>query len=326
MQITLRVLILTIFLTGCTSVHPVVKIGLIAPFEGIYRESGYAALAAMRQALDECAPPGMNLLPLALDDSGDPNQAQRAAQKLLIDPAVHAIIGPLLLDSVPALAKTIGEPRTETVPAGEERLKEGEGIKPTWLVPLLILPANPTGGFAHYASNAPLQAQVDFIATTTPATRILLVGLSSESPWEVNTATVTGQSTTRPVIRIDDLDAALATVEEGDALLWLGRPDAGARWLSALRAKQPDVDFWLMDQAGVNVFAAHAENLHATHLLVWRDVEYNGWSESAMHATEKNDFIHYLIYRATCATLDKLSADVADRSSAWELQERPLEQ
>jgi hypothetical protein len=321
------VLILALFLTtGCTDVHPVVKIGLIAPFEGIYRESGYAALAAMRQALDECAPPGMALLPLALDDGGDPMQAQRAAQKLLVDPAVHAIIGPLLLDSVPALAKTIGEPKTETVPAGEEALKEGERIKPTWLIPLLVLPTHPTGGFAHHSSSAPLQAQVDFIATTTPATRILLVGLSSESPWEVSAATVTGQSTTRPVIRIDDPDAALAAVESRDALLWLGRPDAGARWLSALRAKQPDVDFWLMDQAGIDVFTAHAENLHATHLLVWSDIKYNAWSQSAIQATEENDFMHYRVYRATCATLDKLGADVAAQSSAWELQERLLEQ
>ena len=42
-------LLFLILATGCTPVRPVVKIGLIAPFEGLYRDSGYGALAAMRQ-------------------------------------------------------------------------------------------------------------------------------------------------------------------------------------------------------------------------------------------------------------------------------------
>src|SRR5688500_13064399 len=81
-----------LLVTGCTSIRPIIKIGLIAPFEGLYRQSGYTALDAMRQAMAECTPPGMDVLPLALDDSGDPARAQRAAQKLLIDPSVGAIV------------------------------------------------------------------------------------------------------------------------------------------------------------------------------------------------------------------------------------------
>jgi len=310
-------MLLLLLITGCTPVRPVIKIGLIAPFEGLYRQSGYAALAAMRQALNECTPPGIDLLPLALDDSGDPIQAQRAAQKLLVDPTVHAIIGPLLLDSIAAVAAVLEEPQVETDLAGER-----ESSAPAWLIPLLIFP---TGGFAPTASDEWLQAQTNFIATTTSATRILLVGLSTQSPWKIDTATSLGQSETRPMLRIDDLDAALDTVQADDAVLWLGRPDTGAHWLTSLRAKQPNVDFWLVDQAGIDVFTAQAEALHATHLLVWTDVEYNRGSRSATQATETTDFMRYRIYRATCAALDGLQENVADKSAAWELQERPLE-
>src|SRR5262245_10088378 len=70
------VVALVSLLAGCSSIRPIVKIGLIAPFEGLYRQSGYVALDAMRQAMIDCTPPGVDVLPLALDDNGDPRQAQ----------------------------------------------------------------------------------------------------------------------------------------------------------------------------------------------------------------------------------------------------------
>ncbi len=81
----LLTLIATLFLAGCnggtyTNTRPVVKIGLIAPFEGLYRESGYEALAAMRSAIADSPLPSqvrIDILPLALDDSADPFPGQR---------------------------------------------------------------------------------------------------------------------------------------------------------------------------------------------------------------------------------------------------------
>src|SRR3954452_18921273 len=105
-KVVLAALVLLI-LCGCTSVRPIVKIGLIAPFEGFYRQSGYDALDAMRQAMAACTPAGVDVLPLALDDSGDPVQSKRAAQKLLVDPTVRAIVGPILLDEIPVVATVI---------------------------------------------------------------------------------------------------------------------------------------------------------------------------------------------------------------------------
>ncbi len=78
-------------LSSCVSTRPVVKIGLLAPFEGVYRQEGYDALAAMRGALAEQNLSGLDVLPLALDSSGD---VARAGQKVLADPSVAAVIGP----------------------------------------------------------------------------------------------------------------------------------------------------------------------------------------------------------------------------------------
>ncbi|MBI3959331.1 MAG: hypothetical protein HY328_11030 [Chloroflexi bacterium] len=80
-----------LLLSSCASTRPVVKIGLLAPFEGVYRQEGYDALAAMRAAIGEQESDGIDVLPLAIDTSRD---AARAAQKMLADPSVAAVIGP----------------------------------------------------------------------------------------------------------------------------------------------------------------------------------------------------------------------------------------
>ena len=317
-------LLFLILATGCTPVRPVVKIGLIAPFEGLYRDSGYGALAAMRQALDECTPPGVDVLPLALDDSGDPALAQRAAKKLLVDPAVHAVVGPLLLDAVPAVAMVMTQATEENTEENtqenkEENEREGENSHPVpptpvWLNPLLIAP---TGGFAELSADAWLEAQLDYVAATTSPRRILLVGLPAEWPLQVDA--------TLPVVRMDDPAQALDVVEEGDAVVWLGRPDVGARWLTTLRAQHTSVDFWLVDQAGIDIFTALISDQQAAHWLVWTDNEYNMWLQSATSVTQPNDFMRYRIYRATCTALNDLFNDPAAGSPAWALQQRPIQ-
>jgi len=84
-------LLFAFFLSACASTRPAVKIGLLAPFEGVYRQEGYDALAAMRAAIAEQNPHGIDVLPLALDTSRD---VARTAQKVLADPSVAVVIGP----------------------------------------------------------------------------------------------------------------------------------------------------------------------------------------------------------------------------------------
>ncbi len=71
---------LVVFLSACAaSTQPVVKIGLVAPFEGRYRPIGYEAIYAARLAIREInARGGINghrIELVALDDRGEPEKA-----------------------------------------------------------------------------------------------------------------------------------------------------------------------------------------------------------------------------------------------------------
>jgi hypothetical protein len=108
----------------------------------------------------------------------------------------------------------------------------------------------------------------------------------------------------------------------------LGRPDVGARWLSALRLQQPNVDFWLADQAGIDVFVAHTTDLDVIHGLSWTHFNQYSWSQSDDSVIPPSDSTSYLTYRATCAVLDDLvkepSANPLDTTAGWELQSQPI--
>ena len=72
--------------TGCIQTTPdVVKIGLVAPFEGRYRQIGYDVIPAARLAAREWAAQNQdaNLVfeIVAYDDMGDPHSAVEQAQR-----------------------------------------------------------------------------------------------------------------------------------------------------------------------------------------------------------------------------------------------------
>ncbi len=94
-------------LAGCASVDPVVKIGLVAPFEGRYRAIGYDALYSARLAVREINAAGgiggYRVALVALDDRGDVELAQDAAASLVIDPGVVAAIGHFLPETTSAV-------------------------------------------------------------------------------------------------------------------------------------------------------------------------------------------------------------------------------
>ncbi|MFN8595427.1 MAG: ABC transporter substrate-binding protein [Anaerolineae bacterium] len=88
---------MSLVLTACAATQPVVKIGLVAPFEGRYRLVGYEAVYAARLAIREInAQGGVNgyrLELVALDDRGETDRAVTAARQLIADPQVVAVIG-----------------------------------------------------------------------------------------------------------------------------------------------------------------------------------------------------------------------------------------
>lgn len=91
-------IVLSIALVGCVNRSPrVVKIGLVAPFVGRYREIGVDVIPAARLAIREWAgqhaeaPIAIELV--AFDDAGIPGDAALQAQNLAVDPAVQLVIG-----------------------------------------------------------------------------------------------------------------------------------------------------------------------------------------------------------------------------------------
>lgn len=84
--------------TACVGATPrTIKIGLVAPFEGRYREIGYDVIPAARLAIREFAArrdhPDVAIELVAYDDAGDPGQAIEQAHKLTVDPEVAIVIG-----------------------------------------------------------------------------------------------------------------------------------------------------------------------------------------------------------------------------------------
>ncbi len=89
--------------------QPVIKIGLVAPFEGRYREIGYDVIFAARLAVQEAnragGVNGHSIELIAMDDRGDVNRAVEQASKLARDPQVIAVIGHFLPETTEAAAE-----------------------------------------------------------------------------------------------------------------------------------------------------------------------------------------------------------------------------
>ena len=109
--LTAHCLLFTIYcllLTACSSPPPVIKIGLVAPFEGRNRPIGYDVIYSARLAVREIneagGVEGTFVALVALDDGGDVELAQATAQSLVLDPAVVAVMGHWLPETTAAAA------------------------------------------------------------------------------------------------------------------------------------------------------------------------------------------------------------------------------
>jgi len=101
-------------LSACLPVaRPLIKIGLIAPFEGRYRDLGYEVIYAVRLAVREAnaagGAGGYSLALMAYDDSGEADQAIEQAHKIATDPDVLGVIGHWRTTTTAAAAPTYAE-------------------------------------------------------------------------------------------------------------------------------------------------------------------------------------------------------------------------
>jgi len=109
---------------ACSRLTPVVKIGLVGPFEGRYRAIGYDVIYSARLAvrsLNESGGIGRYRVALAaFDDSGEIDLAKGAAQALLVDPQVVAVVGHWLPLTTAAAAPVYERGGLALVAGGEE--------------------------------------------------------------------------------------------------------------------------------------------------------------------------------------------------------------
>jgi len=274
-------------LAACVPVRPMIKIGLMAPFEGLYRRTGYEALAAMRSALTETPIVGVDLLPLALDNSVDP---QRAAQKLLADKRVRAVVGP----QTPELFAQIGP------------FVDSTGV--VWVTPYAIDPA--TGQFVNPATDetwaTDLVVAVAHAAQNQGNRRFVLAGWTPG--WPQHSVAEWAERTGVPVVITNETNAVHAT----DAVFWMGNAADGADYLARLRPMQPAVPFWLGPQGGDPVFAERMTTPYGpVYWATWLGEDYAQWAANHTPATPTA----YLVYQATRQAIVDLAASGTDRSS-----------
>ena len=271
-------LLISLFLLSCSSMRPVVKIGLLAPFEGLHRESGYEALSAMRAALADYPLDDFEALPLALDTSADPAQARRAAAKLLRDDSVVAVVGPLQARQVFAVADIMAAAdvdwRPPTVPATAETAR---ALARAFIV-------NMSGQ------------------------NIVVAGL--DSGWPLFSEEELSSDTGKTVTIIEGETAAAAA----DGVLWLGSAPDGAAFLGRLRLQSRTIPFWTTAIAGDPVFySLLMERLDGTSPgpIYWGVApgetgnHFNEWAASHPDAAPTA----FAVYHATRRTMQQISGD-----------------
>jgi len=95
--------VISCLLVSCAVPRPTVKIALVAPFEGRYRDLGYGVFPGFRETLQKQIKAGgvghYQIEFVAYNDSGDPAYAERIAHNVVIDPQVMLVIGHLRADS-----------------------------------------------------------------------------------------------------------------------------------------------------------------------------------------------------------------------------------
>ncbi len=92
---------------------PVVKIGVIAPFEGAGRPLGYAVLPAIKAAVAEANAGGQlghyQVMVVAFNDDFYASTAAGQAKALALDPEVLAVVGPWSAETVAAAEPILAE-------------------------------------------------------------------------------------------------------------------------------------------------------------------------------------------------------------------------
>jgi ABC-type branched-subunit amino acid transport system substrate-binding protein len=107
-------LLAPLVLAGCNlpgNAAPVVKLGVVAPFEGRGRALGYAILPAVKSAVAEANAAGAfgryRVAVVAFNDNLDPATAGQQASALALDPDVIGVVGPFSPETAAAARRIL---------------------------------------------------------------------------------------------------------------------------------------------------------------------------------------------------------------------------
>lgn len=254
--------IVVLVTTACaplTNIQEPNRIVLLAPFEGLYRRSGYNALEAMRsvtahstleatlEASSATNSHEIDGTPVAIDTSRDP---LRAAEKALAPQNATAIVGPLTPADAALLFTAL----------------QKSGVD--WYAPF----AATENGFTTPNDPAWLKSLIAGVTPRAQAiseqSRILIAG------WEplstIMQVEALSTSAVTPVVLLEDP----AEIQSDDLLLWLGDAAEGVRYIATIREQHPDLAIFLPYWAAGDVFVEHAS---AIDDWVWDGIEWGGW-------------------------------------------------
>lgn len=153
----------------CRGTRPILKIGLMAPFEGVARPLGYEALEGVKLAIAQWnargGPGGYMVELVALNDSNDPQEARLQAGEFLVDPAVLGVVAGWSSETAQAI-----------VPILEQR---GLATVLPWSVPAVL--ADRDQGIITIAAHQEqiAQALVEYLPIAISHCHIAIVGAAS---------------------------------------------------------------------------------------------------------------------------------------------------
>lgn len=220
----LAILMVSTLSMGCHgSTRPLVKIGMIAPFEELYREDGYAALHAAKLAVAERnasgGVAGHDVALVALNDSGQPGEAALQAAKLGIDPLVAGIVGPLNLATARAAGPVLAD---HDLP---------------WISPVPLEPREVPGGYSLSASPADMAAvAVRALLSASPDSSAPLI-VFSDQPTAASAAIASATGAEADVVVLADQATALDAAANAGGLAWFGDAALGALLAQSLQGE-----------------------------------------------------------------------------------------
>jgi branched-chain amino acid transport system substrate-binding protein len=308
---TLLVFVLLVLLASCfpqASTAPMLKIGLVAPFEGLYRALGYEVLPAVKLAVRERnrtgGVGGYVVEVVALNDDREPQAAPQRARELALDPDVMGVIGHFGEQTTLAALSTYHEAGLALV------------------VPATTAPAVTEQGYGQtfrlVADDRELgAAAARYAVLDHGARRVAVVGAPSEL---VDAFVSTGQQAGAVVSECsgDHLQSLLASVSTGDhdLIFFGGEAQQAAELLTELRKSGLEMPFMGangLDSPHLVEVAGHAAD-GTTYVSVTPPVENREFIEgyTALSGGPPGPYAA-LAYDAAVLLLDAMERSIAQQ-------------